>query len=104
MSPLESNEVAKDVEYVELSETAQWELQRALHMASATAEEELGAVDLTLDADDCSPLPCSFLRRAELLGVTRSVWAEVSQRSLTDIEEFLRTEERPDTPGGSSSV
>jgi len=104
MSPLDSNEVAKDVEYVELSETAQWELQRALHMASATAEEELGAVDLTLDADDYSPLPCSFLRRAELLGVTRSVWAEVSQRSLTDIEEFLRTEERPDTPGGSSSV
>ena len=43
-------------------------------------------------------------RRAELLGVSRSVWFEISQRSVGAIAAFLEAAERTDDLGGSSSA
>ena len=94
----------ENAEYVELSEAEQKSLHRVLHMAYATAPEESGAIDSALDADAWVSEPCPLRRRAELVGVTRSEWAEISQWSTSAIEELLRTEERSNSPGGGSSA
>ena len=99
-----SDERAESPEYVNLSAPEQHSLHTSLYKAYAAAPVETGAVDQVLAAAACAPVPCSFLRRAELLGLSRSVWAEVSQRSVEAIEQFLRSEERPDDPGASSSA
>jgi len=105
-------EQMEGAEYEDLSEGAQSALHSALHRAYIPAPCETGAddepVDLTADeslnARSCVPEECGLLRRAKKLGLSPSVWAEVSQRSATEIEDFLKTEERRDTPGASSST
>ena len=95
---------AKDTEYVELSEMEQLTLHKTLYKSYAAAPAETGAINQTLDVDASGHVPSDLLRRAELLGVSRSVWFEVSQRSVQDIQEFLRAEERTNDPCGSSST
>ena len=103
-SPQKAGEGAMDTEYVELSEMEERSLHKTLCQAYAAAPEESGAIDEALDAPAFSPEPCDLLRRATLLGVPRSVWFEISKRSVSDIEAFLKAEERPNDPGASSSA
>ena len=51
-----------------------------------------------------APVPCDLVRRAELLGVSRSLWFDISQRPVGDIAAFLDAAEQPDDPGASSSA
>ena len=89
---------------MQLSATGQLTVHRTLHKAYAAAPAESGAIDEALDAHACAPVPGDLLRRAELLGISRSVWFEVSQRSVSAIETFLKAQERPNNPGASSSA
>jgi hypothetical protein len=91
-------------EYVDLSAQEQHSLHTALHKAYATAPVENGAEDGSLSPAGFAPVPCGFDRRAELLGLSRSVWAEISQRPVYAIEEFLQAAERSDNSGTSSSA
>ena len=102
--PEQSGAGAPDQEFVELSEPEQHSLHLALYQAYAAAPAESGAVDEALDAHACAPVPCDLVRRAELLGVSRSVWFEISQRSVGAIAAFLEAAERTDDLGGSSSA
>ena len=85
-----SDEGAEASEFVELSRAEQHSLHETLHKSYETAPAENGAVDEDLDAQTCAPVPCDFLRRAEHLGLTRSVWAEISQRSLQAIKHSCK--------------
>ena len=126
-------EGAKDPEHVELSEIQQrllhktlyksygvapvetglnWSAQNTsacacddetLNQPYAAAHAEIGYIDVDADAQDYDPVLCDFLRRAELLGVKPSEWLELSKRTISDIETFLKAEERPNDPGASSS-
>ena len=103
-APQESGEGTQDPEYLELAETRQHSLHKTLYQAYEAAPAERGAIDEALDTHTSAPVPCNLLRRAELLGISPSIWFEVSQRSRNAIEEFLRAEERVDDPGASSSA
>ena len=93
-----------DPEYVDLSEAQETALHKSLFTSLVVAPAESGAIDLTLDADASATLPDDFQHRAKLLKLSRSVWCEVSQRSQSEIEEFLKETERQNTPGASSSA
>ena len=51
-----------------------------------------------------APVPYDLVRRAELLGVSRSLWFDISQRPVGDIAAYLDAAEQPDDLGASSSA
>jgi hypothetical protein len=105
-----AGEAADSAEYVDLTGQQQHSLHTALHKAYATAPVESGAVDevLAAAADAAAAafaaMPLDFDRRAELLGLSRSVWAEISQRPRDAIEEFLQAAQRSRDAGTSSAA
>jgi hypothetical protein len=103
VGPLEADQGAEATEYVDMSEADQSVLHETLNKIYAAVPVESGAYDDALNANACALVHNNFFHRAELLKIPPSVWAEVSQRPLTSIEEFLKVEERPDDPGASSS-
>ena len=102
-TPLDGD-AAQDIEYVDLSEMQEQSLHTALHKAYVSAPAESGSIDIAFSDHDSGSVYSDFNNRAALVGLSPSDWAEVSQRSVAAIEEFLKSEERPNTPGASSST
>ena len=103
VGPLDADQGAEATEYVDMSEADQSVLHETLNKIYDDVPVESGAYDDALNATASDQAHNNFFHRAELLNIPPSVWAEVSQRPVTSIEEFLKVEERLDDPGASSS-
>ena len=103
VGPLDADQGAEATEYVDMSEANQSVLHETLNKIYDDVPVESGAYDDALNATASDQAHNNFFHRAELLNIPPSVWAEVSQRPVTSIEEFLKVEERLDDPGASSS-
>ena len=76
-----------------------------LQVNAETAEdaEEDVVEEIQVDTENNVEAQGSLNSRAQALGVSRSVWWEVSQRPLLDQEIFLDVVAAPDSSGGPSS-
>ena len=99
----EADQRAETTEYVDLSAADETVLNETLNQAYPAVPVESGAYDDVANAEAGAISQKNFFQRAQHMKIPPSVWAEVSQRPSTSIEEFLRVEERPDDPGASSS-
>ena len=99
----EADQRAETTEYVDLSAADETVLNETLNHTYPAVPVESGAYDDVANAKAGAISQKNFFHRAQLMKIPPSVWAEVSQRPVTSIEEFLRVEERPDDPGASSS-